>query len=212
MPGHDGGIWICARGSHHRPVWRDAVIVVDVAPLRRIPFPFLASGITRRVLELLVGEVDLVAAELLIIGQPLPRDRIMVLAHSKEAADTHDGVGRLAADLVDHHALDLADLLAVGAIDVGAFDAVAADQVVPAVGERGRCTAGVHGHAHGVSPPWVSIEEKTCGMAKPFRMPVSSPGITICARIIWAMDARKSREGAPDAAGPGRRDCDYIPE
>jgi hypothetical protein len=85
----------------------------------------------------------------------------MVLAHAKEAAETHHRVGGLAADLVDHHPFDLTDLLAIRAIDVGAFDAVAADQVVAAVLQHGRNgVAAVHGHAHGdVFPQWMLSQE-----------------------------------------------------
>src|SRR5215204_3796100 len=79
-----GRLFGIMRSSHHRPIRRDAVIIVDVAAARRIPFPLLAGGVMRSVLELLVGEVDLVAAKLGVVGQPLPRNRIMVLAHAEE--------------------------------------------------------------------------------------------------------------------------------
>src|SRR6266567_3366834 len=78
---------------HQRPVRRHAVIVVDALALRAIPLPLFASRIMRRILELLVGDVDLVAAELLVIGQPLPRNRIVILAEAKEAAEAHHRIG-----------------------------------------------------------------------------------------------------------------------
>src|SRR2546430_12547998 len=60
------------------------------------------------------------------------------LPHAEEAAELHHRVGDLAARLVDHHALDLADLLAAGAPDRGALHAVAGDQAVVR-GLRFRC-------------------------------------------------------------------------
>src|SRR5258705_1799674 len=53
----------------------------------------------------------------------------MVVADAKEAAEAQCRVGLLAAQLVDHHALDRPDLLIIGTKHRGALDLVAADQI-----------------------------------------------------------------------------------
>jgi hypothetical protein len=52
------------------------------------------------------------------------------LAHAEESAKAQDRVGHLAADLVDHQPLDMADAIAVWPAHRGAFDAVACNQLV----------------------------------------------------------------------------------
>src|SRR4051794_28276302 len=47
---------------------------------------------------------------------------------TEKAAEAHDRIADLAGLLGDHYSVDCADLLAIGTIDVGAFDLVAADQ------------------------------------------------------------------------------------
>src|SRR5690242_9204244 len=90
------------------------VIVDDLLAAAAIgPIPGGAATVFRRGLELIVGDVDLVAAELLVVGQERPRHRIVILAETEETAEAHHRIRDLAADLVDHHPLDLADLLAV---------------------------------------------------------------------------------------------------
>src|SRR3978361_2105625 len=79
-------------------------------------------------LELLLADIDLVTAERRVVGQQGPWQRIVVLAHPQEAAEAHDRIRDLAADLVDHNALYLAHPVAVGPVDRRALDLVAADQ------------------------------------------------------------------------------------
>jgi hypothetical protein len=55
--------------------------------------------------------------------------RVYNLAHAQKSAEAEDGVSHLATQLVDHHPLDAADLVAVSPIDSGAVNFVAADQV-----------------------------------------------------------------------------------
>src|SRR6478752_7277338 len=52
----------------------------------------------------------------------------MVVAEAQKSAEAEHRVGHLAADLVDHHPFDRADLVAIGAIDRCSLDLVAADQ------------------------------------------------------------------------------------
>src|SRR5262249_41887800 len=121
------------RGSATRrlgtPIGRRAVVVVDLAaPFAIRPVPGLVLGIFRRTLELLLADIDLVAAELRIVGEQRPGQRVIVLADAHEAAEAHHRIGDLAAELVDHDPLDLAGALAVRAIDGGSFHLVAADE------------------------------------------------------------------------------------
>src|SRR3984957_5650246 len=75
-----------------------------------------------------VGDVYAVSAELLIVVQHRPGNRIMVRADAEEAPETQDRVGDAAAGFIDHTALDLTDALTVRVIDRSSFDAVACDQ------------------------------------------------------------------------------------
>src|SRR5436190_23388144 len=53
---------------------------------------------------------------------------VIVFPHPEKPAKRHNGVGHLAADLVDHDALHTADLIVIGSVDGRAVDLVAADQ------------------------------------------------------------------------------------
>ena len=57
-----------------------------------------------------------------------PWDGIVVAADAQEAAKAEHGIGHLAVSLFDHDALDGTNLLACGAIDIRAFNFVAADE------------------------------------------------------------------------------------
>src|SRR4051812_11905418 len=90
---------------------RDAVIVVDGAGAGRgAPVPGIVVPVFRRALELGFGYAGDVAAERGIVFQRLPRQRIMIVADAKEAAERQPGIGHPAALLVDHDALDRTDL------------------------------------------------------------------------------------------------------
>src|SRR5262245_63352809 len=95
-------------GSLRAPIRRGAVVVVDFAAALAVrPVPGLVLGVVRRALELLLADVDLVAAELRIVREQRPWQRVVVLADAHEAAEAHHRIGDLPADLVDHDALDL---------------------------------------------------------------------------------------------------------
>src|ERR1700692_3192232 len=95
-------------------------------PVRLLPaFPLFDF---RGVLELLFGDVHAVSAELLIVVQHRPGNRIMVRADAEKASETQDRVGDAAVGFIDHKALDLPDALTVRVIDRSSFDAVACDQ------------------------------------------------------------------------------------
>src|ERR1700730_9767251 len=95
-------------------------------PVRLLPaFPLFDF---RGVLELLFGDVHTVCAELLIVVQHRPGNRIMVRADAEKAPETQDRVGDAAAGFIDHKALDLPDALTVRVIDRSSFNPIACDQ------------------------------------------------------------------------------------
>src|SRR3954454_10556037 len=96
----------CSRGNASDA--RAVIIDKLLAAAAVVPVPCAGGAVFRRRLELLVGDVDLIAAEPLVVGEQRPRHRIMVLAEAEEAAEAHPRIGNLAGHLVDHHALDLA--------------------------------------------------------------------------------------------------------
>src|SRR5437899_1568324 len=76
------------RALHRAPIGRDSVIPVhfDFA-VAIAPIEILIGRVGGRAGQLLVGEVELVGAERAVIGEPRPRDRQVLLAHSQEAAE-----------------------------------------------------------------------------------------------------------------------------
>src|SRR3977135_81806 len=90
-------------------------------------FPAFPLFYFRGVLELLFGDVHAVSAELLVVVQHLPGNRIMVRADAQEAPETQDRVDDAAAGLIDYKALDLPDPLTVGVIDRRSFYPVTDD-------------------------------------------------------------------------------------
>src|ERR1700719_844573 len=116
-------------GLFHKPIVSDFPIVVDVlvaGPVRLLPAFSLFDF--RGVLELLFGDVHTVSAELLIVVQHRPGNRIMVRADAEKAPETQDRVGDAAAGFIDHKALDLPDALTVRVIDRSSFHPIACDQ------------------------------------------------------------------------------------
>src|SRR3954469_22111802 len=82
----------------------------------------------RGVLELLFGDVHAVSAELLIVVQHRPGNRIMVRADAEKAPETQDPVGDAAVGFIDHKPLDLPDALTARVIDRSSFHPVACDE------------------------------------------------------------------------------------
>ena len=77
---------------------------------------------------MLVGQIEFVAVEILVVAQHAPRQRAVLLADTEKTAEGHDCISNPAAALIDHDALDRADPLAVAAPYRRALDLVAGDQ------------------------------------------------------------------------------------
>src|SRR5215813_1906656 len=71
----------------------------------------------------------------------------MLLSHAKEAAEAEHRVSDVPAELIDHEALDGADLAAIGTADRGAFDPVAGNQAMGLASRR----VGLHSCRHSAS-------------------------------------------------------------
>src|SRR4051794_33112592 len=106
------------------------VVRVDALAVGPGPGGPLAVRVAGRVLQPLLVEVDHVAADLGVVGQEAPRQRVVALAQAEEAAEGHDRVGHLAGDLVDHEVVHRAEPLALVVVDRRALDLVGGDQLV----------------------------------------------------------------------------------
>ena len=53
----------------------------------------------------------------------------MIVPQAKEATESKHGIRHPAADFIDHHPFNRADLVGVGAVHRGTFDLVAPDQI-----------------------------------------------------------------------------------
>ena len=66
--------------------------------------------------------------------QLLPRDGMGLGTHAEEAAESGDCMNDVAANLLDHEALNRPDLLSVHIVNSGTLDVVALDQRVSRTG------------------------------------------------------------------------------
>src|SRR5664279_830884 len=115
----------------------DAVIVVDGAGAGSVPpVPAIVVAVFGRAFQLLLRDAGDVAAEIGIVFQRLPGQRVVVVADAQESTETQHRVGYLAAHLVDHHPFDGSDFLTVGAVNGGSLDLVATDQIADLSGFR----------------------------------------------------------------------------
>src|SRR5215208_3779432 len=91
--------------SDLHPVRRSSVVVADAASTLPVaPVPILVFTELRRSAKLLLGDVDLVPAEPLVVGQEGPGHRVIIFADPQETTEAHHGVRDLPRALLDHHA------------------------------------------------------------------------------------------------------------
>src|SRR5262245_4987153 len=127
------------------PIRRHPVVVVNldfaaaVAPVKVLP-----GAKRRRALQFLLGEIEMIGAERAIVSQARPGNRDMLLSHAEETPEAEHRVSNVSAELIDHEALDGADLAAIGTPDRGAFDPVAGNQAMGLASRR----VGLHGCLH----------------------------------------------------------------
>src|SRR5262249_18017518 len=114
-----------------RPVGRHVVVLVGLGLPVAVGPGIVAEG--RCVLELPFGDTSHVGAELSIVFEGRPGDRVVAVTQAYESAKAHHSIGNTAGDLVDHEVVDLTDFLAVHVVDVRAFDVLARDQLVVGV-------------------------------------------------------------------------------
>src|SRR5690348_12658218 len=141
-----------------------AVIVVERTGGADItPCLLIVVAVFRGAAKLLLGDAGTVSADPRVVFQGLPGQGIVVVAEAEEAAEAEHGIGHAPADLVDHHALDRADLVVVGTVHRGAFDLVAADQISELAFVDFSC-----GHSHR-NPPCRSKEKPASTAIVPAR-------------------------------------------
>src|SRR5215813_3050231 len=116
------------------PMARRAVVTVDRTTIVGRPADIVRI-VTRRLLQLLLVDVDHEALLGPVVGQRRPWQRPVLVADAEETAEGHDGVAGAPAHLVDHDVLDVAKLFAGPIVDVRAVDFFGRDQ--GAVGDLG---------------------------------------------------------------------------
>ncbi len=115
------------------------------------PVELLARGDRGRLAQFRLADIEMIGSERRLVGQPRPRDRRVLLPHAEKTAEAEHCVGDVAADLVDHQALDGADLLSARAADRRAFHPIARDQAVGPVAQH----VGLHGCLRRSSLPMI---------------------------------------------------------
>ena len=86
------------------------------------PIPRLVPRIFRSIFQLLVRDFDLITAESWVVREDRPRQWVVV--SPKLITAYANGICDLAADLVDHYAFNLSNVIAIQTIH-GASDAAA---------------------------------------------------------------------------------------
>src|SRR5258708_26504069 len=117
--------------SESAPVRRYSVIAMQLGFLRAIaPIKILVGAEGWRAAQFFIVDVEFVGLEFRIVLEAPPRQRKQIGSDAEYPDETGDRVGNLAADLVDHQPLDVADPLATRPSHRGALDPVARDQLV----------------------------------------------------------------------------------
>src|SRR4051794_17680800 len=130
-PGRAAASSLPAASSLYRPpVGRDTEVGVQllllVAPELRV---LVSSHEPRRAVQLALGDVGPVAPQPRVVPELAPGDDVAVVGEAG-IRERHHHVGDLAADLVDHQALDGPGVPALAVVDRRALDPVALDQRV----------------------------------------------------------------------------------
>src|ERR1700751_5679925 len=148
----DRGIRSHASGLIGAPIRRHTIVVVNLDFAAAVaPVEVLPGGKRRRALQFLLREIEMVSAERAIVSQTCPGDRQMLLSHPEEAAEAEHRVSNVAAELIDHKALDGDDLATVGTAHRGAFNPVAGNQAMGLTGDVSVCMAASVAHSTSAS-------------------------------------------------------------
>src|SRR3984893_11889029 len=104
------------------------VVIAEALSEGRIREWFFADAVTRRILQALPVQIDDIALEPSVVGQHLPRQRMVAFAKPEEAPERHNSIGDLAGVFVDHEVIDVPELLSVALINRRAFHLIRGDQ------------------------------------------------------------------------------------
>src|SRR5215207_10773471 len=105
-----------------------AIICIDLGSVLVIDERILFPAMARRVCKSVLVDVDHITFQARVVGQRLPRQRMIALAHPEKAPKGHHHIGDLARDLVDHEVEYRPELLAGAVIYGGALDLVRGDE------------------------------------------------------------------------------------
>src|SRR5262245_31942407 len=80
--------------------------------------------------QLIFRDAGPIAAEIGVVFECRPRDRIVTVSESEEAAETHHGVRNTTGNLLNEQVVDFADNILANTIDAGALDVLAGNEAV----------------------------------------------------------------------------------
>src|SRR3712207_586538 len=87
--------------------------------------PSLALALeSRSAPQLLFRDINAVAAQICVVVEPLPGDRVVMAAEPQKGAEDHVGIDNAPAHLFDYETLDGADVLALEIVHGGAFNPI----------------------------------------------------------------------------------------
>src|SRR5829696_6901273 len=137
-PGTSEPLHAAARSKHRR----SGPIEPDPAPVAGVRRGILIGPVARRISQPILAQAHHVSAEIGVVRERVPRQRVIALAHAEPAAEAHDRIGDLPRALPDHEVVDRAEALAAPVVDGRTLDLVGGDQVPGLVRRDGAVARG----------------------------------------------------------------------
>src|SRR5918994_6981629 len=110
-----------ARPSGNQPVVGYLIVVMQVLlalPIRPVLIATREAGCLPK---LLCGDLDAIPSQAGVVIEHAPGHGVLVRTHAEKAAERHHRIGHTSTDLVDHHPLNRADVLAAAVVNSSAF-------------------------------------------------------------------------------------------
>src|ERR1700722_10942584 len=112
----------------HCPVGSDSVIIVYFAFVGAIaPGRFGADVVCWSTFQLPLVEIDNVTAQIGVIFENRPRQRMILVPDAEEAAERHNSISDFSRRLIDHEIMNRTEALAGGVINVRSLNLVRGD-------------------------------------------------------------------------------------
>src|SRR6185312_1087663 len=119
-----GRVTLATPRLHYRRLdGRHRVIRVDTVPISE-PIRLGRGRVARRAFQPISVQIDDVAVLARIVGQHPPREGVIAFADAEEAAERHDSISDAAVELVEHEAVDGAEVFGLPVVNRGADDLV----------------------------------------------------------------------------------------